>query len=329
MKALLNQARPRLEWEPTLIEVREHRVQVYTGLAMRLRMAVVLGWRRTYRVVRILREAGVGITGISVERRWFLKQAGLWTLGLTLSGLASLGLESTRLAAWASEKTRGLSDLNPALRKRVSHSAWILGIRSYDVSRNGDETLVKFSHIDPSKTGVLDIQWFDQTNKATFKLYRGSEVKILIWDGAKGTITFSDVKGRLARSTFSINDKAWVNEDFLSQQVFDENQDDIKLMGAIASDASVRNLNQQGSEPAPSAGVAAICCNYDIKIKEGCWMPSISEACQCAHANAASRCSNQYCWGCCDYLNPNCDCYCFYGDFWCFCAIIGYPCKSC
>jgi hypothetical protein len=164
MQEVLNQTRPGWRWEPMLVEVQGKQVRVFSGLGMRLRMAIVLGWWRTYHVVQILREAGVGITGISVERRWFLRQAGLWTLGLTLSGLASLGLESTRLAAWASEKSQEFKALDPALRNGVGHNARSIGVRAYNVSRKGDETIVNFSHIDPSKQGTLHIQWFDYTN---------------------------------------------------------------------------------------------------------------------------------------------------------------------
>ncbi|MGQ9513335.1 MAG: hypothetical protein ACUVTA_09195 [Thermodesulfitimonas sp.] len=292
-------------------------------------MAVVLGWRGTYRVVRILREAGVGITGVSIERRWFLKQAGLWALGLTLSGLASLGLESTRLAAWASEKSQQFKALDPAVRDGVGHNPRSIGVKAYDVSRKGDETIVNFSHIDPSKQGTLHIQWFDQTNRATLKLYRGSQIKSLMWDGINGTVAFLDAEGRLARFTFSITDKAWVTDNPLSHQILDKNEDDVKLMASIASDFSGRNPNQEVDGQSSQIKPAALCPDYSHPCRGTGYDLTRSYACNKAKQNAASCCSNQYCYGCYSYMSSYCDCACVRWDYLCMCSITGYPCKPC
>ncbi|MGQ9513048.1 hypothetical protein [Thermodesulfitimonas sp.] len=184
MQAVLNQVRPGWRWEPLLLEIKEERVRVYSGLSMRLRMAIVLGWRRTYRVVQILREAGVGITGVSIERRWFLKQAGLWALGLTLSGLASLGLESTRLAAWAKGKAVEVNGWSPKGPNGVAYEAWKLGVRAYDISPNDQGIVVSFSHVDPAKQGVLSIEDSNGIKKFALAMSTGN-VRLPVYSGTK------------------------------------------------------------------------------------------------------------------------------------------------
>jgi hypothetical protein len=83
VKTLLDAARPGWRWEPTLLEVTDGRPRVFTGIAMRARMALGLGPRRAWRVVRLVYRTGSGLAregrrrflqnDFATSRRSFLK----------------------------------------------------------------------------------------------------------------------------------------------------------------------------------------------------------------------------------------------------------------
>ncbi|NOK57672.1 MAG: hypothetical protein GFH27_549303n63 [Chloroflexi bacterium AL-W] len=52
MQILLNNTQSKWNWEPTLIEVSDTRVCIFTGFKMRSRIALGLGIRRSWKITR-------------------------------------------------------------------------------------------------------------------------------------------------------------------------------------------------------------------------------------------------------------------------------------
>lgn len=91
IQALLSQANPNWHWEPCLLEVSDEKVRVYTGIAMRTRLALRLGPRRTRRVMSLVYRYAVSSRSPApsdMDRRQFLQQSGSL---LGFAALISLG----------------------------------------------------------------------------------------------------------------------------------------------------------------------------------------------------------------------------------------------
>lgn len=84
MRSLLEQTRPDWRWEPTLLEVGDHRVRAFSGLAMRVRLLTRLGPRRTWRVMQALHQEDAPLHGVNLRRRELLRQGGILLAGTTL-----------------------------------------------------------------------------------------------------------------------------------------------------------------------------------------------------------------------------------------------------
>lgn len=87
MQALLKQARPNARWEPTLLEVDGERVQAFTGLRLELQLALGLGPRRCWRILRLIEQATPPRGATESARRTFLKGAAGAVGGIALGGI--------------------------------------------------------------------------------------------------------------------------------------------------------------------------------------------------------------------------------------------------
>jgi predicted DCC family thiol-disulfide oxidoreductase YuxK len=79
VKTLLDAAQPGWRWEPTLLEVTDGRPRVFTGIAMRARMALGLGPRRAWRVLQVMQRVIVPQSvhaPVPTARRRFLQRTG-------------------------------------------------------------------------------------------------------------------------------------------------------------------------------------------------------------------------------------------------------------
>ncbi|HHW44500.1 MAG TPA: hypothetical protein GXX25_11975 [Desulfotomaculum sp.] len=232
--------------------------------------------------------------------------------------------------AKAVEKT-GFPDIFSLVRDGVGNSAWALGIRSYKVeSVNNNEIIVEFSGTSPSLQGILRIKW-DNPKKASMKLVREEGTLSVVWDGNIGELSLSDMKARSASIRFNSDTKSWVAKSDFSWSIIKENGEDVKLMGAIASDFNQARMQKLSKQQNPLIQATSICPDYSNPIKGGTFGTTKSDACYKARGYVASECSNQYCWGCYSYKSTNCDCICTpgLGDFYCYCEITGFPCKDC
>lgn len=86
---LLNKARSNWKWEPALLEVDGEHIELFTGLAMRARLALVLGPKRTWQVMRVVANT-VASTTKDTPRRAFIRQGAMAIAG-TFLGASSLG----------------------------------------------------------------------------------------------------------------------------------------------------------------------------------------------------------------------------------------------
>ena len=75
VQARLDRARPGWRWEPMLLEIEGERVRVFTGLAMRARLAQVLGPVPALRVAQAVARTGGPVLGVDWGRRRFLGRA--------------------------------------------------------------------------------------------------------------------------------------------------------------------------------------------------------------------------------------------------------------
>lgn len=97
MRSLLEHARPNWRWEPTLLEIGDHHIRAFTGLAMRVRLLTRLGPHRTWRVMQALHQEDIPLHGVNLRRRELLKQGGILLAGTALfqwSKLLQLGNQS-------------------------------------------------------------------------------------------------------------------------------------------------------------------------------------------------------------------------------------------
>lgn len=74
VKTLLDAAKPGWQWEPTLLEVQDGQPRVFTGVAMRARMALGLGPRRAWHIMQILTDAVMPVAS-ETPRRAFLRRS--------------------------------------------------------------------------------------------------------------------------------------------------------------------------------------------------------------------------------------------------------------
>lgn len=84
VKVLLDRAQPNWRWEPTLLEVDGERVRAFTGLAMRTRLLMKLGLKRTWRIAKLAHQAGMPLMEFGIGRREFIKRGVALLAGLFL-----------------------------------------------------------------------------------------------------------------------------------------------------------------------------------------------------------------------------------------------------
>ena len=54
MQQLLTQAKPGWKWEPTILEVEENHVQVFTGVSLRLKLVAGLGLQKAWHIAQLV-----------------------------------------------------------------------------------------------------------------------------------------------------------------------------------------------------------------------------------------------------------------------------------
>lgn len=98
MQALLQRATSKWQWKPTLLEVNDDRVRVFTGFRMGLRLVTGLGPRRAWRVARLAWEAGALLSmmkpPMNSGRRTFLHATAVAAAGVFIPRSSGSGQSS-------------------------------------------------------------------------------------------------------------------------------------------------------------------------------------------------------------------------------------------
>lgn len=81
MQSLLDRGRPGWTSEPTLLEVQDEQVRVYTGFRMRAQLVHVLGPNRAVRVAQLVQQALSPQATVDQGRRNILKRGGVLLIG--------------------------------------------------------------------------------------------------------------------------------------------------------------------------------------------------------------------------------------------------------
>ena len=217
----------------------------------------------------------------------------------------------------------------------VGHAARDIGVRAYDVTRSQNGFSVFFLHKDNSRQGTLTIKGFGEGDGIFMELRRSNEVLAVTWNRNIGDFTL-DAEERSAH--FWIKERKWVTDDEASWQILGKYKSDIELMIAIALDftstapeSKLESDCGRGdvscSNPSSITGGSGTPCDYSLQIRKMCIGEAKSIACWCAKKEVTQWCCNSACWGCCDWMSQHCDCACLIEDYFCECAITGFPCK--
>lgn len=307
MRTLLDRTHPGWRWEPMLAEVDGGKVRLYTGLRLRLRLIMTLGPKRAWQIAKIAHQILPTQAAQGTGRRQFLGSLWRWAVILGAIWYSPLQFEKVAVAM----------DRNP---NRPGPAAQALGVARYDQWVQGPHELrFSFKHVEPNKNGIVRI--VRSGYKSEVELSRGSSCLIIKTDSETGQISMTDFDGRQAKFVFNTENRQWVADGSLSEQVLRENQIDLMLVGATVSDFSLTPFSTA------SATTTTTCYCANSAIRESCVDTSRSWACYCATNEVNVRCSNAACIGCCSLLE--CDCACLVGDYFCTCGRSGFPCDYC
>lgn len=209
----------------------------------------------------------------------------------------------------------------------IANSVQALGVEAYEINTNEDEIAIKFTHKDKNKSGNLYSKLDNHKDKYVLRLERNKDFLTVDWDAYKGQLMLKNNNNEPIIFTFNNIDRKWECNQENGFEVLNENLDDLKLMVSIFNDVSYLPTTDLEEE---EATIQSLCPDYSNQIQGGPEYDTYrSRACEEAHADAASKCSNEYCYGCYSYVGP-CDCTCLLADdMWCHCIIFGYPCTEC
>lgn len=98
MKVLLDRAKPSWQWEPALLEVDQEAIRIFTGLKLRMKIAVGLGLRRSWRIALLVQQANLSQEErkqfFSSPRRRFLAGMGA-VVGTTILSAPHVSAQSS------------------------------------------------------------------------------------------------------------------------------------------------------------------------------------------------------------------------------------------
>jgi hypothetical protein len=90
MQALLDEARPGWRWQPTLLEIKDDKINVFTGAALMAKIVQGLGMRRAWRLTKLIQQVYSASNHINMGRRQFLQHGGVLLAALPLLGMPGL-----------------------------------------------------------------------------------------------------------------------------------------------------------------------------------------------------------------------------------------------
>jgi hypothetical protein len=251
---------------------------------------------------------------IIVNHKWIMITA------LLLFVFAPLVIGPTILYAIAPPNGEFVSEKNA---NGIGTGAANMGITSYSASNNNGEIIVKYSgasngilHISLSSKNVLTLINDDSDGSSNIE-----------WDIPNGKFTYIDAKNRSCIANLDLKAKEW-SMDSQTEKILKENSKKIQLMGAIATDFDL--LDYDNNKDDNDKGLRTeLCPDYWNPVEGSASAVQRSVACYNAGQDAAVQCSGALCIGCLEYLDCDCVCLPYAGDYFCHCEQIGFPCKEC
>lgn len=316
MHQLLEQAHAPRRWEPTLIEITPGGPRVYTGINMRVRLVRGLGVRRSARMMRVVLREVVDAAATAEpdpSRRRLLKTAGIAFAGAVVG---APGFAGKALAAQPGSSP--------------SRSAGY-GIKEYSASYVGDRLEVQFVHEKRSLSGRLSILGIDQPRTVVELIRRQPVIAVELDREERAALVRAD--GEEAKWLFGDDGVVSQSGPVGLVATFDR---DIKIASIIASELTPVPAAPTAAEGAKvedaelAVATSSYCPCSSQQYVRGYSNPSPywwrSDACYAATNDVAVKCSNSYCWGCCQLYA--CDCTCVWGDYMCVCSRRGNYCTG-
>jgi len=318
MQKLLAQVDPRWKWTPTLVEVSDQQVHIFTGWRMRLRLLQKLGLPRSLRLLTSI--ATNTVQTPSQSRRRLLKGGGLLAIGMGLGA----GL-------WP-KSVQGSPRKEPDQPGSLPKSE---GVTSYTlIERDDNENTIRihFTHVDPSKSGIVEAIGRKE-KEVELRLIRSEEEVALLLNRYEPEFTIRDKGGR--RSKFTLVEREWKSEKQDGLDIIASNKDNIAVLCSIYSEFEII------AEPLPTSSASAAtgaqtlltcpCSSGSNRVRGTSGVYTFrSEACAAATSDMNRRCFNSFCTACCNSLE--CDCVCAGSplgiDYICSCGRIGYFCTG-
>lgn len=120
-------------WEPMLLEASDRSIRVWRGLGIGLRLSIMVGPRRAFRIARIAMRERTRLTGVSSERRRFLSLTAK-TAAFLATGFASMLFRQREATGAALPTTGGNADGSRLVPSTNDWRAQIRVVRSTEVT---------------------------------------------------------------------------------------------------------------------------------------------------------------------------------------------------
>lgn len=125
VQTLLDGARPGWHWEPALLEVDGEHARAYTGAALRVKLLLGVGPRRTWRVAQLIRRAGVPLLRPAqvaegetrIGRRRLLGQGAALFAGVALLGKFSPQIVAVATTQGSTPTVTPVAPTDPAIKQ--------------------------------------------------------------------------------------------------------------------------------------------------------------------------------------------------------------------
>lgn len=264
-------------------------------------------------------------SAISLSRREFLRSAAF--LGTILN---SRYMSSVTILSAPS-----LLLINPA---SVEQHSLREGVTGYTIRRMDEAFEIQFAHMNPSLAGILRIYPDHRGSAVLLELVRSSVNLVISFNLYTTSPYFVIQRETDQQARFNLSEERWQGVRSKDHEMLIENATDVRIAMAIYADFEAATVEQIKSQQQRTTSgrhlpriIALNCpCSNDYTVRGEGGGAARSLACQNAINDANTKCTNQWCWGCCGWIGqPDiCDCACAIGDYLCWCGKTGKYCYA-
>lgn len=337
---------------PILFAIDDASIQAWTGNALVLRLARLLGpqkaWQATMLLGGLIEQPATPDTR---NRRHILRQG---LIG-TMATFALLSGHPQRVHPGVSAKAESTAnDLVALNNQRPGRYSRQEGIDRWRVDQKPGGAVVRFEHNQRRLSGTLSVNYSGNGSTGTWVLSRGQQQFQIAMSGR--VISGRDARGRAMTARFDVRRRRW-DVSAESGRAFRDNERDFNIGFAIAADLAPVRRPRSGAKTDVTAQGGGTCSEilppntlppkeplgvcYDNKVSatsgpELSWTAEIAceEVCSEHIINECQRAPGvpDRCSGCCDYDSPETVCgvppYISSG-FGCTCYITAHPYANC